>query len=577
MSTINVNNLSGKGGATPNLPDGAVISGVATVTNLKPTNVNVSGAVTATTFDGSLKSTGTPTLGLGVTINSSGVNVSGVLTATSFVGSGSGLTGVGETIAPWNYNPDINDTNVTPQTGIGITFNKKLYAGSGTATLKVVNAGAAGTTIQSWGISSATIGVTELTFGSLVSDLLINQTYQVDIPSGFVVDSNETSYAGTAYTFTVQPASRNLFAWGRNNSGDLGLSNQTQYSSPKQVTGGTWAKFYGGSTHDMDGGKFKHHVKGLDGTGELFGWGMNQSGQLGDGTATYRSSPIQIPGTTWTNKINGDYGQALAIKSDGTLWAIGYNYYGSLGLNTSGGPSSISSPTQVGSGTDWATVVSHKAAAATKTDGTLWMWGYGDNGQLGQNAVVTVSSPVQIPGTSWRNCVTTSDSKHTIATRTDGTLWSWGLNNYGQLGLNQSGNADYSSPVQIPGTNWSEAIAVTFYSSVASKTDGTLWTWGLNNNGVLGLNGATHRSSPTQIPGTSWSTEWSQIASAYRSFSITRTNGTLWAWGYNNAGQLGQENTTQYSSPVQVGSDTDWESVSSNTYSYYGTKLDTTP
>ena len=121
MSTINVTNLSGRGGATPNLPDGAVISGVATVTNLKPTNVNVSGAVTATTvvattFDGSLKSTGTPTLGLGVTINSSGLVVSGVTTAgigsfTTVYGDGSNLTGVGGSIGVWYYNPPVSDTN----------------------------------------------------------------------------------------------------------------------------------------------------------------------------------------------------------------------------------------------------------------------------------------------------------------------------------------------------------------------------------------------------------------------------------------------------------------------------------
>ena len=169
MSTINVTNLSGRGGATPNLPDGANITGVAT----------------ATSFDGSLKSTGTPTLGLGVTINASGVAISGVCTAgivsaTTFYGSGSGLTGVGETIAPWHYNPDINDTSVTVGTGIGITFNKKVEAGSGTATLKIVNAGAAGTTIQSWGISSATFSVTEFSLNSLVSSLVVNQTYQVD-------------------------------------------------------------------------------------------------------------------------------------------------------------------------------------------------------------------------------------------------------------------------------------------------------------------------------------------------------------------------------------------------------------
>ena len=563
MSTINVTNLSGRGGATPNLPDGANITGVAT----------------ATSFDGSLKSTGTPTLGLGVTINASGVAISGVCTAgivsaTTFYGSGSGLTGVGETIAPWHYNPDINDTAVAPQTGIGITFNKKVEAGSGTATLKIVNAGAAGTTIQSWGISSATIGVTELTFGSLVSDLLINQTYQVDVPSGFLVDSNETSYAGTAYTFTVQPAARNLFSWGRNNSGELGHNSTTQYSSPKQITGGDWAKFYGGSTHDMDGGKFKVHLKGLGGTGELYAWGNNHQGQFGDNSETTYSSPIQIGSeSTWTNKVNGDYGQTHAIKSDGTLWAMGYNHFGNLGQNDR---TTRSSPVQI-PGTTWAAVVSHKAVAATKTDGTLWMWGSGDNGQLGQNNVVTYSSPVQIPGTTWRNCVATSDSKHTLATKTDGTLWAWGDNAYGKLGVNSE--VDYSSPVQIPGTNWSEAIAVSFNTSIATKTDGTLWSWGENDKGELGLNGGAsdRRSSPTQIPGTSWSTEWSQIASAYRSYAITKTDGTLWAFGDNGQGQLGQSSTTKYSSPVQVGSDTDWESVSSNTYSFYGTKLDTTP
>ena len=101
MSTINVTNLSGRGGATPNLPDGANITGVAT----------------ATSFDGSLKSTGTPTLGLGVTINASGVAISGVVTAgigsaTTFYGDGSNLTGVGESIAPWYYNPDVGDTQV---------------------------------------------------------------------------------------------------------------------------------------------------------------------------------------------------------------------------------------------------------------------------------------------------------------------------------------------------------------------------------------------------------------------------------------------------------------------------------
>ena len=255
MSTINVTNLSGRGGGTPNLPDGAVISGVATVTNLKPTNVNVSGAVTATTvvattFDGSLKSTGTPTLGLGVTINNSGVHVSGVCTAgigsfTTLYGDGSNLTGVGESIAPWHYNPDVGDTKVMldelTTSGIGITFNKKVEAGSGTATLKIVNAGAAGTTIQSWGVSSCTFNVTALILDTLVSNLTLDQTYQVDIPSGFIVDSNETSYAGTAYTFTATGPVSRLFSWGQATQGMRGLNNLVRYSSPTQVGGLGWS------------------------------------------------------------------------------------------------------------------------------------------------------------------------------------------------------------------------------------------------------------------------------------------------------------------------------------------------
>ena len=195
MSTINVTNLSGRGGATPNLPDGANITGVATATTFSGT------------LDGSLKSSGTPTLGLGVTINASGVAISGVLTATTLKGDGSNLTGVGESIVPWYYNPDTYDTAVPVSTGIGYTFNKLVNMGSGTVTLKIVNAGVAGTTIQSWGISSVTkAAVTEFALNSLVSPLIINQTYQVDIPEGFVVSSTGTNYAGTAYTFTAQGA-----------------------------------------------------------------------------------------------------------------------------------------------------------------------------------------------------------------------------------------------------------------------------------------------------------------------------------------------------------------------------------
>ena len=134
MSQINVNRIKDSNKGAPDFPSGVNLGGITinnkiVVTNLNPTNVNVSGVVTATTLDGNLLTTGTPTLGLGVTINTSGVNISGVATAgivsaTTLYGDGSNLTGIALTIAPLNYNPSINDMKVPEATGIGLTFNQ---------------------------------------------------------------------------------------------------------------------------------------------------------------------------------------------------------------------------------------------------------------------------------------------------------------------------------------------------------------------------------------------------------------------------------------------------------------------
>ena len=574
MSTIKVNNLSGKGGATPNLPDGAVISGVATVTNLKPTNVNVSGAVTATTFDGSLKSTGTPTLGLGVTINSSGINVSGVLTATTFHGSGSALTGVGESIAPWYYNPDVNDQLTTIDTGIGITFNKLVNMGSGTATLKMVNAGVAGTTIQSWGISSVTkSAVTEFTFNSLVSNLVINKTYQLDIPEGYVVSSTGTNYAGTAYTFATQDAESKLFSWGDNENGRLGLNGGTDRSSPTQIPGLTWSA--NSLNQDWDYSARMQAMIKTDGT--LWTWGAGSDGGLGQGSNTDKSSPTQIgTETTWSSAFCGEGGSAAAIKTDGTLWTWGNNNYGQLGL---GDQNQYSSPKQV-PGTTWATG-DYKLSGglrcifAIKTDGTMWaLGGEDDRGELGQNSNSNYSSPRMIYGdaTTWSK--TFAGHYSTFGIKTDGTLWSWGDNGYGQLGLNEGSPARKSSPVQIPGTTWSHGSSG-WGSVFGIKTDGTLWAWGENEIDCLGLNTGhdTNKSSPVQVPGTTWS----KIAAARDHTVAIKTDGTIWSWGEGADGQLGQNNTTKRSSPTQIGSDTIWQAVMVSTDRVFALINDQTP
>ena len=253
------------------------------------------------------------------------------------------MTGVGESIAPWFYNPDVNDVVVDVDTGIGITFNKKVVAGSGTATLKIVNAGTAGTTIQSWGVSSCTFNVTEFSMGALVSSLTVNQTYQLDIPATFIDDPAGSSYVGTAYTFTATPPVRKLWAWGRNLEGQSGTNNLTQYSSPVQVPGTTWADY-----------------------------------------------------NTETSMVS----HVMTKKTDGTLWGWGLSNYGQVGTNAA--PVSYSSPIQIGTDTTWGTVCPLQTAytVASKTNGTLWSWGSGTTGQLGHSENTSYSSPKQIPGTT---------------------------------------------------------------------------------------------------------------------------------------------------------------------------------
>ena len=519
MSTINVTNLKGRGGASPNLPDGAVVSGVVTSTTFSGT------------LDGSLKTTGTPTLGVGVTINASGVAISGVCTAgiisaTTLYGDGSNLTGVGESVAPWYYNPGVSE-EANIDTGIGITFNKKIIAGSGTATLKIVSAGVAGTTIQSWGISSVTIADATSFTATVLNNLQNDAVYQFSVPEGFIKDSGGTNYVGTAYTFDTSALAYQLWSWGYNTQGQLG---------------------------------------------------QNQSGNK-------YSSPIQIPGTTWSvdnDKFAMGTEAAGAIKTDGTLWSWGYNNQGGLGQNTTGAPGRISSPAQVGGDTTWAKIsAGRQGMSAIKTDGTLWSWGYNRFGMIGVNNMTQYSSPAQIPGTTWRTIFRCDyGGAQQIATKTDGTLWTWGEDEEGSLGLNQAGSTKYSSPVQIPGTSWASA-KTTGYTSIATRTDGTLWMWGKNAHGQLGQGNTTKYSSPVQIPGTSWGTSMSDIAQeAYGSNAsccVRKTDGTLWSWGYNDQGNLGHNDRTARNSPVQVGTDTNWTMITGIRNGYSAIKTDTTP
>jgi len=218
---------------------------------------------------------------------------------------------------------------------------------------------------------------------------------------------------------------------------------------------------------------------------------------------------------TWSGSIN--VVDQLPAPPTPNLWLWGANDYGGLGTNDT---ANRSSPTQVGVGTNWSRVSSGRyTTMAIKTDGTLWGWGFNNHGQLGLNDTVYASpSPTQVGAlTTWSKV--SAGSQITAAIKTDGTLWLWGRNNYGQLGTNDLANR--SSPTQVGvATNWS-LVSTGTYSTIAVKTDGTLWLWGYNNNGQLGQNDRVYRSSPTQVGS---ATTWSRVSMGRYAAAAITTN-----------------------------------------------------
>jgi len=304
-------------------------------------------------------------------------------------------------------------------------------------------------------------------------------------------------------------------------------------------------------------------------TPALWTWGSGVYGRLGNnatGSLASRSSPVQTVsnGTNWKQVATGQ-SYSGGIKTDGTLWLWGFNFAGGLGDNTT---ANRSSPVQtVSNVTTWKSITVNGAmAAAIKTDGTLWTWGLNTYGQLGNNNRINRSSPVQTVSnvTTWKQ-VTNTSFQATAAVKTDGSLWTWGFGGYGLLGNNSV--VSRSSPVQTVSnvTTWKQ-VSMGSNFSTAVKLDGTLWTWGCNGDGQLGNNrggNPENRSSPIQT--ISNVATWKQVSGGDRMTAAIKTDGTLWSWGYNTNRSVGDGTTIARSSPVQtVSGGTNWLKVSAS-------------
>jgi len=328
-----------------------------------------------------------------------------------------------------------------------------------------------------------------------------------------------------------------LWVWGRGNEGQLGNNSGGRNTPVTTFAGGiNWKQVACGG----------YSTAAIKTDGSLWTWGRNSSGQLGDNTTTNRSTPVTTfaGGTDWKSVACGR-NHTAAIKTDGSLWTWGRGTEGQLGDNNA---ITRSTPvTTFAGGNNWKSVAGGEVhTAAIKTDGSLWTWGFADSGRLGINGYGNRSTPVTTfaGGNNWKSV--SAGHNHTAAVKTDGTLWVWGRGGEGQLGNNSGSNILQPVTTFAGGTNW-KSVSCGFRYTTAIKTDGSLWSWGQNSYyRVLGTNDATNRGTPvTTFAG---GTNWKQVSAGWTHNTAIKTDGTLWSWG--TAGSLGDNTGSVRSTPV---------------------------
>jgi alpha-tubulin suppressor-like RCC1 family protein len=337
----------------------------------------------------------------------------------------------------------------------------------------------------------------------------------------------------------------NVYSWGVNSLGEIdpALPPNTNRPTPALVSG-----LPGGVRQLVTaGGAGTGYALLTDGT--VRSWGSNQAGNLGDGTHTARTTPVQVLNLSSITQIaGGDTGFGLALDAGGAVWGWGFNLHGQLGL---GDFTSRLQPVQVPGLSGFAQVAGGaRHSLALRSDGTVWAWGQNASGELGDGTTtLRRPTPAQVQGLTGVVQVAAGDEL-SVALRADGTVWTWGMNVVGELGLGD--DLARTVPTQVPGLTDVTQIAAGAGTVLALTSNGSVRGWGANDQGEVGNGTAANVSSPVLIVGLSAIT---QVAANGERSSALSANGTLRSWGHNDgiSGTLGVGSTaTAVFTPMPV-------------------------
>lgn len=341
--------------------------------------------------------------------------------------------------------------------------------------------------------------------------------------------------AGTAAAVPAIDGVRAV-AWGANGAGQLGDGTLAGRPVPGQVTGML------DGVRQVSAGT--GHSLALLSDGDVWSWGDNGYGQLGDGGGPDRAAPVRVVGLSGVRQVAAGDQHSIAVKTDGTVWTWGANGRGRLGDGT---VTTRPVPVQV---PGISTAVQVAAGAATSyavlANGYVLAWGSNSYGQIGDGTTVDRLLPVPVADLNGATQVA-AGSFHAVALRAvSGTVYGWGYNQHG--GVGDGTTAPRWAPVPVPGLNNVTAVAAGGFFSLALVKDKTVWGWGNNGHGQLGYFGG-NRLNALPIIGISSVT---QVSGGYNHVLAVRTDGSLWSWGANGTGQLGDGTLTERAVPAKV-------------------------